>query len=210
MWQESKGKRGHWRHEGLLALALTFVILFFVSLQLNGRSGTRRRATISVSRQPQTRDEASDGLSRSCHALPCRALLSFRSVSQSGCRDLVQVLVSYSYFEKDEGQRENFEYFILEGLGLNGVRTRMPAATDFSIVVNGDECSPCTALSPYLNALDISLEGVSAAWGSPRITVLHRVENFGMDIAAHNVSERRPLPTITESCTVFCQIMLLL
>lgn len=63
----------------------------------------------------------------------------------------------------------------------------MPAATDFSIVVNGDECSPCTALSPYLSALDISLEGVSAAWGSQRITVLHRVENFGMDIAAHNV-----------------------
>ncbi len=101
---------------------------------------------------------------------------------------LVQVLVSYSYFEKDEGQRENFEYFILEGLGLNGVHTRIPAATDFSIVVNGDDCSPCTALSPYLDPLDISLKGVSAAWGSTRITVLHRVENFGMDIAAHNVS----------------------
>ena len=103
------------------------------------------------------------------------------------------MLVSYSYYEKDEGQRQNFEYFILEGLGLNNMRTKMPAATDFSIVVNGDECSPCTALSPYLNALDISQEGVSAAWGSPRIVVLHREDNFGMDIAAHNVcSSQRP------------------
>ena len=121
-----------------------------------------------------------------CHVMPCiTAFHLFSSPANSQAN--VQVLVSYSYFEKDEGQRENFEYFILEGLGLSGANSRMPAATDFSIVVNGDECSPCTALSPYLDALDISLEGVSAAWGSPRITVLHRVENFGMDIAAHNV-----------------------
>ena len=95
--------------------------------------------------------------------------------------------MSYSYYEKDKGQKENLEYFILEGLGINGMRTRLPAATDFSIVVNGDECSPCAALSSSVTALNISLEGVHAAWGSQRITVLHRVENSGMDIAAHNV-----------------------
>ena len=117
------------------------------------------------------------------------------------------MLVSYSYYEKDDGQRQNFEYFILEGLGLNGMRTKMPAATDFSIVVNGDECSPCTALSPYLSALDISVEGVSAAWGSQRITVLHRVENFGMDIAAHNVGTSQH-PASAISNLSFCSIVL--
>ena len=59
MWQESKGRRGQWRHEGLLALALTFVLLFFVSRQLTGHSETPRRARLSISSQVQTRDEAS-------------------------------------------------------------------------------------------------------------------------------------------------------
>ena len=59
MWQESKGRRGQWRHEGLLALALTFILFFFVSRQLNGPCETSRRATLSISSQVQTRDEAS-------------------------------------------------------------------------------------------------------------------------------------------------------
>ena len=103
--------------------------------------------------------------------------------------------MSYSYFEKDDGQMQNFEFFILEGLGINGISRKMPAATDFSIVVNGDECRPCTALSPHVDALDVSLEGVSAALGSPRLTVLRRIENAGMDIAAHNVRDlQHPCP----------------
>ena len=95
------------------------------------------------------------------------------------------MLVSYSYYEKDEGQKENLEYFILEGVGINGEQVSMPAATDFSIVVNGAHCSPCSAL--HLRALDVTLVGIHAAWGNQRITVLHRMQNSGMDIAAHNV-----------------------
>ena len=121
-------------------------------------------------------------------ALECQGQIPYEQMScNSASGWCLQVLVSYSFFEKDEGQRQNFEYFIMEGLGLSGMRIRMPTATDFSIVVNGDECTPCAALSPHLSAMDITLEGVSAAWGSARINVLHRVENFGMDIAAHNV-----------------------
>ena len=105
---------------------------------------------------------------------------------------LMQVLVSYSYFEKDEGQMQNFEFFILSAIGIHGGRDKMPVATDFSIVVNGDSCSPCATLSPHVSVLDISLPGVSAAWAGLHITVLHRIDNFGMDIAAHNVRTRNP------------------
>ena len=105
----------------------------------------------------------------------------------------MQVLVSYSYFEKDEGQMQNFEYFILTAMGTHGERNRLPVATDFSIVVNGDSCSPCATLIPHVSVLDISFPGLSAAWGGPHITVLHRIDNFGMDIAAHNVRAQTPL-----------------
>jgi len=111
------------------------------------------------------------------------------------------VLVSYSYFEKDEGQMQNFDYFILSAMGIHDERNRMPVATDFSIVVNGDNCSPCATLSPHVSALDISLAGVSAAWSGPHITVLHRIDNFGMDIAAHNVRAQTPLCPVLQ--TVF-------
>ena len=90
------------------------------------------------------------------------------SIVQSHRGDLpFQVLVSYSYFEKDEGQKENLEYFILEGLGINGMRTRLPAATDFSIVVNGDECSPCAALSSSRHCAQHISGGGACSMGQP-------------------------------------------
>ncbi len=102
-------------------------------------------------------------------------------------RLLLQILVSYSYYEKAEGQKENIEYFIMEGMGIHMEHIALPEGTDFSIVINGDDCSPCTALRPHVTALQSSIRGLSAVWGSQRITVLQRAENSGMDIAAHNV-----------------------
>ena len=46
--------------------------------------------------------------------------------------------------------------------------------------------------------LDMTVGGVKAAWGSERITVLHRIENSGMDIAAHNVRSSQEPPKFLE------------
>ena len=99
------------------------------------------------------------------------------------------MLVSYSFFEKDRGQLQNFEFFIAAGMGIEKSHTSMPRATDFSIVVNGDECSACGALSGLVEAQHTPPSGISAVWSSQRITVLHRTTNVGMDLGAHNASQ---------------------
>ena len=102
----------------------------------------------------------------------------------------MQVLISYSYFEKDEGQRHNLEYFMSAGMGIQGKYAFWPADMDFVITISGDECSPCCNLYWRLNKSDIPIEGVSAMWsmnGSTTLTILQRTENVGMDFAAHNV-----------------------
>ena len=180
-WVRSKRLRSN--PEILLGLAvLTFLILLF-SRQVYIGSKVPKHPTLRVSHQRRRSDQVT-------HAQVTLTLsMLYTSLEQQGqiYSNLLQVLVSYSYYEKDEGQKGNLEYFLLEGLGINGIGTKLPAATDFSIVVNGDMCSPCAALSSSVTALNVSLEGVHEAWGGQRITVLHRVENFGMDIAAHNV-----------------------
>lgn len=101
------------------------------------------------------------------------------------------VLVSYSYFQKDEIQRQNFEFFMAVGMGMSmSSGFQRPNSTDFVLVINGDVCSPCTAILPsmkedsrYKNSPDISM-----AWSSSDLAVLQRRENEGMDFAAHNVS----------------------
>jgi len=99
----------------------------------------------------------------------------------------LQVLVSYSYFEKDEGQRENFKYFLLAGMGIHGNDVTLPKAADFVIVISGKACTPCDALYSHVGRQDVSVAGVSAVWTSPRLAILQRSENVGMDFAAHNV-----------------------
>lgn len=100
----------------------------------------------------------------------------------------VQVLVSYSFFEKDPGQRDNFEYFIMEGIGIHNGCQNIPQGIQFSVVISGDLCSPCSLLTPLLTKTSEVPDGVAAAMSSHQITLLYRTENFGMDIAAHNVS----------------------
>jgi hypothetical protein len=75
------------------------------------------------------------------------------------------VLVSYSYFEKDQIQRSNMEFFMAVGMGMFSQLTP-PANTDFVIVISGDMCTPCKALMPMLKPVPEAelLPAVSAAW----------------------------------------------
>ena len=113
--------------------------------------------------------------------------------SESICAKLrprvMQLLVSYSFYEKDEGQRRNFEYFITAGMKvLNGRQSALPAGVDFGIIISGHLCTPCAALQGLVHERRLLLDGVAATWDSRRIAILHRSENTGMDFAAHNVS----------------------
>jgi hypothetical protein len=101
------------------------------------------------------------------------------------------VLVSYSYFEKDEVQKANFEFFLAVGMGLSPGFDR-PGHTDFVIVISGETCTPCQKLLPKLTfepAFDDPSEEVTKVWTGNGITVLQRARNEGMDFAAHNVCE---------------------
>ena len=75
------------------------------------------------------------------------------------------VLVSYSYFEKDQIQRSNMEFFMAVGMGLFS-QLPAPANTEFVIVISGGMCTPCKALMPMLKAVPESdlLPAVAAAW----------------------------------------------
>mmetsp|Transcript_9637 Transcript_9637/g.29023 ORF Transcript_9637/g.29023 Transcript_9637/m.29023 type:complete len:449 (-) Transcript_9637:755-2101(-) len=99
------------------------------------------------------------------------------------------VLVSYSYFEKDDIQRTNFEFFMAVGMGMDSSFTR-PHNTDFTVVVSGDECAPCQKLMLPLQPVQQEMlqPGVSKAMTGPGLAVLYRSENIGMDVAAHNIT----------------------
>lgn len=75
------------------------------------------------------------------------------------------VLVSYSYFEKDQIQRSNMEFFMAVGMGLFS-KLPAPANTHFMIVISGGKCTPCKALMPMVRPVPEAdlLPAVSAAW----------------------------------------------
>lgn len=105
---------------------------------------------------------------------------------------LEPVLVSYSYFEKDAIQAANFEYFLAIGMGCNSTYLA-PAATEFIIVQSGPDCTPCAKLNKtmYSNhkvTQQLAHLLTSANTGAAGVNLLHRKENEGMDIAAHNVT----------------------
>ncbi|PRW33169.1 hypothetical protein C2E21_7839 [Chlorella sorokiniana] len=100
------------------------------------------------------------------------------------------VLVSYSYFEKDSIQRDNFDFFITMGMGLAN-RLGGPAATDFVVVVNGAVCRPCSRLYPLMQESASPLlppSVLTAEYKGDGLALLKRTENEGMDFAAHNVT----------------------
>ena len=104
-------------------------------------------------------------------------------------RLLGPVLVSYSYFEKDEVQLANADFFFAVGMGINSA-IPPPEQTDFVVVISGELCAPCQALRPFLKEdpdykrFPATLAG---AWSVPGAALLQRTENEGMDFAAHNV-----------------------
>lgn len=118
-------------------------------------------------------------------SLVCIALLLFRTFSSSrhggqpsaadfdgvarrGLQDgaaVEPVLVSYSYFEKDQIQRSNMEFFMAVGMGLFS-QLPAPANTHFVIVISGGKCTPCKALMPMVRPVadgDL-MPGIAAAW----------------------------------------------
>ena len=99
-----------------------------------------------------------------------------------------RTLVSYAYFEKDAIQRLNLAFFLLKGVGItyDGFKGA-PRNTDFQIVVSGTKCTPCVALQPHIAQVESVLANI-AAWSGRHLTLLHRVQNVGMDFAAHNVN----------------------
>lgn len=98
-----------------------------------------------------------------------------------------QVLVSYSYYEKDKGQRDNFDFFIMAGMGIGEKGAVLPQATDFNIVISGDRCGPCHSFKSLVRQQKVAIDGLAAAWSSQRLSILHRSVNIGMDFSAHNV-----------------------
>lgn len=78
------------------------------------------------------------------------------------------VLISYSYFEKDDiqvrsvghldcivfksTQRRNMEFFLTVGFGYNS-RFPRPPNTHLIVVINGDECAPCVNLLPVVQCV---------------------------------------------------------
>ena len=109
------------------------------------------------------------------------------------------ILVSYSYFEKDDTQLANMGFFTAVGMGVASTFKR-PPATDFVIVISGDACRPCRALRPHVLQLPASSlpSTLSAAFSGPGLTMLHRTDNVGMDFAAHNVCA---CPNLTQMTT---------
>ena len=102
------------------------------------------------------------------------------------------VLVSYSYFEKDEIQEANFRFFLAVGLGIDSIY-QTPEHTKFVVVQNGPQCTPCSVFDEKLeynqDATDALAPHAKAVFlGHPNPALLLRKENVGMDIAAHNIT----------------------
>ena len=101
-------------------------------------------------------------------------------------------LVSYSYFEKDATQAANFAFFLAVGMGYNSTYSA-PAETEFVVVQSGPDCTPCALLNKTMHpspkiASQLPHLLTGAYTGTAGLTFLHRTENEGMDIAAHNVT----------------------
>ena len=102
--------------------------------------------------------------------------------------DISKTLISYSYFEKDPIQRENFEFFIRHG---------QPEASEsfFHTIytVSGQVCNPCTQLTKKMGLVPsqpatFPMGTVTASLVSSTVTLLRRAENVGRDFGNHNVS----------------------
>lgn len=116
------------------------------------------------------------------------------------------VLVSYSYFQKDDVQQNNLEFFMAVGMGVSS-GFRPPNHTEFVLVINGAVCDPCSVILPYMevDSRYKNLPDIEMAWSSADVAVLQRRENEGMDFAAHNVSTlSKGLPSVLHGILLSC------
>ena len=67
---------------------------------------------------------------------------------QEGKQTASDIAISYSYFQKDVVQKENFDFFITYGIG-ESQRYPLLQNTEVVIVVNGKKCAPCAMLPIY-------------------------------------------------------------
>ena len=58
------------------------------------------------------------------------------------------VAISYSYYEKDNVQKENFAFFLTHGIG-SLQRYPLLRSTEVVVINNGYKCSPCAGLPIY-------------------------------------------------------------
>eukprot|EP01023_Acetabularia_acetabulum_P053558 TRINITY_DN5997_c0_g3_i2.p2 TRINITY_DN5997_c0_g3~~TRINITY_DN5997_c0_g3_i2.p2 ORF type:complete len:164 (-),score=4.12 TRINITY_DN5997_c0_g3_i2:49-540(-) len=100
--------------------------------------------------------------------------------------NLGPVLVSYSFFQKDEIQKTNFEFFLAAGT----VDPVKQFQVDYVYVISGDECDGCSLLKQYLYKKNENLQnlGIESVWTNGQQTMIYRTVNEGMDIAAHNLT----------------------
>jgi len=104
------------------------------------------------------------------------------------------ILISYSYFEKDPIQTANFDFFITFGMGIGNIKlgwTSMSRDMDFTIVINGNVCTPCARLTSLVDEEPSPLPAVSQVNSSRnggQLSILKRIKNEGMDFAAHNIT----------------------
>ena len=126
------------------------------------------------------------------------------------------VAISYSYHEKDDVQRMNFDFFVEHGIG-DLRRFPLLRNTDVVVIVSGEECGPCSKLPVYnerhrystllptataeqsrtssiSSTLAVTLRRVvsfetvaNQIWKGKHMVLMFRTKNVGMDIAAHNV-----------------------
>lgn len=111
------------------------------------------------------------------------------AVARRGLQDapaVEPVLVSYSYYEKDQIQKSNMEFFMAVGMGLFS-QLPAPAATEFVIVISGGKCTPCKAIMPMLKAVPDSalLPTISAAWTKVSGVVIHACSAHEVDWLVH-------------------------
>ena len=76
-------------------------------------------------------------------------------------------------------------------MGVRGTGVQLPVATDFSLVVSGKWCTPCSALGFLVRERIPHQGGLTALWVGERLTVMHKA-NAGMDFGAHNVRYKVP------------------
>ncbi|GMH41535.1 hypothetical protein BSKO_09445 [Bryopsis sp. KO-2023] len=158
-------KRGWWSEKRLLVLGALVVAAIFL-LGRRGETtfkkylGREKRSDVAFSRPVKLKENR-------------------------GSRD---TLVLYAYFEKDDIQRDNLDFFLSVGVGLDSV-SGVDKTFDYALAVSGEKCAPCRRLrSLQMGKVHAQVSGVSAIYRADNIWLVRREVNEGMDFASYNAT----------------------